>query len=125
VSKQYGVLSAHISVTRDEGSRIACSVLNTLFRSADAGRPPQHATAEVLKLWGVLGPLWGRVVCKRDIFILNEIWTQDKIYIYVSRHFSWLKYCTYHSVSILAPNYKQHILSPAKVRFLSLSQHPD
>jgi hypothetical protein len=37
---------------------------------------------------------------------------------YFDRHFAWLKYFTYHFllVSILAPNYKQHILSPAKVR---------
>jgi len=27
-----------------------------------------------------------------------------------------LKYFTYHLVPVLAPNYKQHILSPAKVR---------
>jgi hypothetical protein len=25
--------------------------------------------------------------------------------------------------TVLAPNYKQHILSPAKVSFLSVSQH--
>jgi hypothetical protein len=30
--------------------------------------------------------------------------------------FAWLKYFTYHSVPVLAPNYKQHILSPANVR---------
>jgi hypothetical protein len=30
--------------------------------------------------------------------------------------FAWLKYFTYHPVPVLAPNYKQHILSPAKVR---------
>jgi hypothetical protein len=32
-----------------------------------------------------------------------------------NRHFAWLKYFTYHLVLVLAPNYKQHILSPAKV----------
>jgi hypothetical protein len=38
------------------------------------------------------------------------------INIYFSRHFAWLKYFTYHLlVPVLAPNYKQHILSPAKV----------
>jgi hypothetical protein len=36
--------------------------------------------------------------------------------IYFGRHFDWLKYFTYHSVTVLAPNYKQHILSPAEVR---------
>jgi hypothetical protein len=37
---------------------------------------------------------------------------------FFDRHFAWLKYFTYRFllVSILAPNYKQHILSPAKVR---------
>jgi hypothetical protein len=28
-------------------------------------------------------------------------------------HFAWLKYFTYHFVPVLAPNYKQHILSRA------------
>jgi hypothetical protein len=32
------------------------------------------------------------------------------------RHFAWLKYFTYHLVPVLAPNCKQHILSPAEVR---------
>jgi hypothetical protein len=50
----------------------------------------------------------------RDIFILNEIGAQHKTYIF--RHFTLLKYFTYHLVPVLAPNYKQHILSSAKVR---------
>jgi hypothetical protein len=55
--------------------------------------------------------------CIRDISILNEIWAQSKICIfYFDRHFAWLKYFSYHLVPVLAPNYKQHILSPAKVR---------
>jgi hypothetical protein len=42
--------------------------------SQSVGRPP----------WGVaVGPLGARVDCTRDIFILNEIWVQDKIYILV------------------------------------------
>jgi hypothetical protein len=40
---------------------------------------------EVLKLWapsrGAVGPLWrGLVDYMRDIFILSEIWVQDKIF---------------------------------------------
>jgi hypothetical protein len=35
--------------------------------------------------------------------------------IYFGMHFAWLKYFTHRLVQILAPNYKQHILSPAKV----------
>jgi hypothetical protein len=33
---------------------------------------------------------------------------------YFDRHFTWLKYFTYHLllVPVLAPKYKQHILSP-------------
>jgi hypothetical protein len=38
---------------------------------------------EVLKLWGAL-PRAARVVCMRNIFILDGIWTQDKIYILVA-----------------------------------------
>jgi hypothetical protein len=50
------------------------------------------------------------------------MWAEDKIYILVGRQFCWLKYFTYHLVPALAPNYKQHILSPAKACFLSVSQ---
>jgi hypothetical protein len=35
--------------------------------------------------------------------------------IYFDRHFAWLKYITYRLVPVLAPNIKQHILSPAEV----------
>jgi hypothetical protein len=49
----------------------------------------------------------------RDIFILNKIWTKDKIYF--GGHFAWLKYFTYLLVPVLAPNYRQHILSPTVV----------
>jgi hypothetical protein len=38
------------------------------------GRAPQG---------GVVGPLDGGVISMRDIFILNKIWAQDKIYILV------------------------------------------
>jgi hypothetical protein len=48
--------------------------------------------SEVSKQWGA--PPLGRclspgvaVVSVRNIFILNEIWTQDKIRIYFGRHF--------------------------------------
>jgi hypothetical protein len=50
-----------------------------------------------------------RVDCMMDIFILNEIWAQGKIHIFIS---TWLKYFTYPFVPVLAP----HILSPSKVR---------
>jgi hypothetical protein len=48
----------------------------------------------------------------RDIFILNQIWAHGK---FVYRYFAWMKYFTYQLVPVLAPNYKQHILSSAKV----------
>jgi hypothetical protein len=50
----------------------------------------------------------------RNIFIVNEIWAH--IGLYFIRHFAWLKYFSYHLVLVLAPNNKQHILSPAEVR---------
>jgi hypothetical protein len=50
----------------------------------------------------------------RGTFILNEIRVQGKIHF--DWHFTWLKYFTYRLVAVLAPNYKPHILSPAKVR---------
>jgi hypothetical protein len=54
----------------------------------------------------------------RDILILNKIWVQGKIYILIG---TWLKYFTYHLVPVLAPNYRQHILSPAELRKVSYS----
>jgi hypothetical protein len=45
--------------------------------------------------------------------------------IYFVRHFAWLKYFTCHLVPTLAPNCKQHVLSPATVSFVSVSQHAD
>jgi hypothetical protein len=53
-------------------------------------------------------------ICMKDMFILSEIWAQHDIYIYIGRHFSWLKYFTHPLVPVLAPNYKQHSLSSAK-----------
>jgi hypothetical protein len=48
-----------------------------------------HTRPEVTKLWSApnwadVGPLAGLVVCVRDIFILNEIWAQDKICILIN-----------------------------------------
>jgi hypothetical protein len=34
---------------------------------------------------------------------------------YFGKQFAWLKHFTYHLVPVLAPNCKQHVLSPAKV----------
>jgi hypothetical protein len=66
---------------------------------------------------GVARPLGegARVVCVRDIFILNEVWAQHKTYIF--RHISWMTYFTHHFVPVLAPNYKQLTLSSAKLRW--------
>jgi hypothetical protein len=65
---------------------------------------------------GTPSVLWGvQVDYMRDISILNEIWVQGKIPTYFDSHFAWLKYFTYRLRPVLAPNYKQHILSPAKV----------
>jgi hypothetical protein len=41
------------------------------------------------------------------------------------RHIAWLKCFTYRLVPVLAPKYKQHILSPAELSFVSVSQHAD
>jgi hypothetical protein len=54
-----------------------------------------------------------------DIFILNEIRAQGKIYF--GTHFSCLKYFTYHLVPVLVQNYKQHILSMVTVTELCYS----
>jgi hypothetical protein len=45
-----------------------------------------------------------------------------KLNIYIfGRHNAWLKYFTHQLLPVLAPNYKQHILSPAKVRNMCYS----
>jgi hypothetical protein len=66
---------------------------------------------------GAVGPLVGELFVW-GTFILNEIWAQDKIIIYFCNNFAWLKYF-YHLIPVLAPNYKQHIFSPAKFRKVS------
>jgi hypothetical protein len=48
------------------------------------------------------------------MFVFNEIWAQGKICF--DRLFACLKYFTHRLVPVLAPNYKQHILSPDKIR---------
>jgi hypothetical protein len=47
--------------------------------------------------------------------------------IYFARHLVWLTYFTCHLllVPVLAPNYKQHILSPAKVAFFRCHNTPN
>jgi hypothetical protein len=73
---------------------------------------------DVLKLWaperggGGVGPLRGMSCLYDGHVYLDEIWTQN---LYFGRHFAWLKYFTYHLVPVLAPNNKQHILSPVKL----------
>jgi hypothetical protein len=64
---------------------------------------------EVLELWGA--PLWGGG--EGGEFIA---WGTYKIYILIGTLLSWnILLIAYHLVPVLAPNYKQHILSPAKV----------
>jgi hypothetical protein len=74
---------------------------------------------------GAVGPLGGASCLYEGHIYLDEIRAQ--LNIYIGRHFAWLKYCTYHLllVPVLAANYKQEILSQAKVSFSSLSQHAD
>jgi hypothetical protein len=85
--------------------------------------------AEVLKLWGapptrgggaplVLGV--GSWLYEGHVYFE---WNMDaRENICFDRHFAWLKYFNYQLVvPVLAPNYKQHILSPAEVRQLCYS----
>jgi hypothetical protein len=68
---------------------------------------------------GLLG--WARIVCVRDIYFERSMGARYNIYF--GRHSAWLKYFTYRLLlPVLAPNYKQPILLPAKVSFLSVSQ---
>jgi hypothetical protein len=56
------------------------------------------------------------VVCMKDIYFEMNMGARQNIYL--GRHFTWLKYFTYHIllISVLAPNYKQYILSQSEVR---------
>jgi hypothetical protein len=49
-----------------------------------------------------------------DIYFERNIGARQNIYF--GRHFAWLKYFTNRLVPVLAPNYKQYILQPAKVK---------
>jgi hypothetical protein len=77
------------------------------------GRPTGGAVAH---LGGGASLYEGHIYFQRNMDVRNNI--------YSGRHFAWLKYFTYRLVPVLAPNYKQHILSPAKVRkvFYSLAE---
>jgi hypothetical protein len=65
----------------------------------------------------------GEFLYERDIYLF---WTKygskiKNIYIlvhtlYFGTHFAWLKYFTHHLVPVMAPNYNQHIFSPAEDR---------
>jgi len=82
-----------------------CS-MQLVQRFPNCEAPPTEGALLVLSREGV--------VCRRKIFILNEVWTEDKN-IYFGRSIACLKYFTCKLVPVLAPNYKQHILSSAKV----------
>jgi hypothetical protein len=74
----------------------------------------------VLKLWGApqegaVGPLGGASFCMRDIYFERNMNARQNIYF--GTHCIWFKYFIYQLVPVLAPKYKQHILSPAKDRF--------
>jgi hypothetical protein len=56
------------------------------------------------------------------MFILNKIEEQGEIYILTGTLLGWnILLISYLLVQVLASNYKQHILSPAKVSFISVS----
>jgi hypothetical protein len=93
----------------------AFSVTQTIYqRFSNCGARPLRG--RFCLSWGVRG-----FIRIRDMFILNKIEEQG------DGHFAWLKYLliSYLLVQVLASNYKQLILSPAKVSFLSVSQHAD
>jgi hypothetical protein len=52
----------------------------------------------------------------KDILILNEIWVQDFFIFLYALCLVEIICITYFLAPVLAPNYKQHILSPAAVR---------
>jgi hypothetical protein len=82
--------------------------------------------AEVSDLWGgsggdgAVGTLGGEsFLCEGHIYFERNV--DSKLNIYFDIQFAWLKYFTYQLVTVLAPNYTQHILSPVKVRKASIS----
>jgi hypothetical protein len=89
------------------------------------------SNAEVLKMRGAPPPrgallvFGGGASCLYKGHIYFERNMDARKRVYFDRHFAWLKYFTYHLVPALAPNYKQHILLPAKVSYPSVSQHAD
>jgi hypothetical protein len=74
---------------------------------------------EVMKLWGAPpggadGPHVGRELIVWGIYMFSMKY-ECKVKYTFWQTFAWLKYFTYQLVPVLAPNYKQHILSPAEV----------
>jgi hypothetical protein len=59
-----------------------------------------------------------RVVSMRNIFILNEIWVQDKIYILVALCLVEILDSSLMLVQVLAPNCKEHCNLGTNVMFL-------
>jgi hypothetical protein len=96
--------NTELPIVRAGDIKFHCVLKGEIRGSQTVGRAPPR---------GALLVLWGSF-CMRDIIILNEIWAQDKTYIFFDRHIAWLKYFTRHLVPVLAPNCKQHILSPSK-----------
>jgi hypothetical protein len=71
--------------------------------------------AETAPLGGAVGPLGGASFLYEGYnYVERTMGTRYKTYF--GRNFVWLRYFTYHLVPVLAPNYKQHTFSPAKVR---------
>jgi hypothetical protein len=65
---------------------------------------------------GVVVPLGGGGSYMYEGHICFERSTGVTYNICSGRHFAWLTYFTYYLVSVLAANYKQHIMLPAKLR---------
>jgi hypothetical protein len=66
---------------------LPCTICDYIKSSQTVGPPPG----------ALLAPRRVRFLCMRDIFILDEIWKQDKIYILVD---------IYHLLQVLAPSSK-------------------
>jgi hypothetical protein len=77
IGVDFGVDTQTVKYCHLVGLRVVCSIMQYSVPNRKVSNMP-----EVLKLWGA-PLLLGGVDFMRDILILNEIWVQGKIYIFV------------------------------------------
>jgi hypothetical protein len=107
------------------GRGIRTAIFRSVIWKRDLLSSKQASKPDVLKLWGAPLVLWGQPSLLSEGHISFERNMGWRWNVYFDKNSAWLKYFIYQLVPVLAPNYKQHILSPTEVRTVcfSLAEH--